>query len=97
MDDLIIIGNIFTLMTKLLACLQSHFPIKDLESLNYFLVIKASQSKGGLLIIQQKYIVDLLNKVGMIKYKPMPTLISNPKEVVTPAKLPAFSDPSLFR
>lgn len=96
-DDLIITSRNTTLISKLIAHLQSHFLVKDLGPLNYFLGIEVSYSKGGLLLMQHKYIVDLLHRGGTSTCKPMPTPISKPKQGTTPAKLAPFPDPSLFR
>lgn len=60
--------------------------MKDLRSLNYFLGIEVLGSKHGISISQQKYIVNLLNKVDMLACKLSDTLAAEN------IKLGTFSD-----
>ena len=41
--------------------------------LHYFLGLEVHQAKDGVFISQRKYVRDLLNKFGMINYKPIVT------------------------
>jgi hypothetical protein len=49
--------------------LSREFKMKDLEPLKYFLGIKVFRSRHGILLSQHKYIIDLLNEVGMLACK----------------------------
>ena len=56
--------------TKGIDCLKKHlqkqFHTKDLEFLKYFLRIEVATSKNGILLLQRKYVLDLLSEVGML-------------------------------
>lgn len=65
-NDLIIVGNNNHVISQLKSTLQSLFPIKDLDHLNYFLGIKMAVSSKGLFLNQRKYIIHLLKDVDMM-------------------------------
>ena len=47
--------------------LQKQFQIKDFGSLKYFLGIEVARSKKGILLLQRKYVLDLLSEAGMLR------------------------------
>ncbi|CAH9079866.1 unnamed protein product [Cuscuta europaea] len=59
-DDIIITGNSPSLVSSFIACIASHFALKDLGDLHYFLGIQAVRTSTGLFLSQQKYVSDLL-------------------------------------
>ena len=61
-DDVIKIRNDNKEATKLEGHVTKHFEVKKLGTLKYFLGIAIAQSSKGLLMTQQKYILDLLRK-----------------------------------
>ncbi|XP_019183944.1 PREDICTED: uncharacterized protein LOC109178848 [Ipomoea nil] len=69
-------------ISNLKRFLTSEFKIKDLRFLKYFLGMEVARSKEGIVISQRKYILDLLNEIGMLgsklAYTPMdPNLKTN--------------------
>lgn len=55
--------------------LIKEFEIKELDKLKYFLSIEVAHSKQGIFISQQKYILDLLTKTGMLGSRTIDTPI----------------------
>ena len=51
--------------------------MKELGELKHFLILEVDRTKESLFLCQQKYANDLLQKFGMLEYKP----ISMPMEV----------------
>ena len=49
--------------------LSKEFEIKDLGALKYFLGIEVARSMHGIFISQRKYVLDLLQEVGMLGCK----------------------------
>lgn len=96
-DDIILTGSCSKELSDLTSLLHSHFALKDLGDLNYFLGIHVThQSHGKLLLTQTKYIGDLLQKVDMLGAKSLPTpMASNTKLLTSGSDL--FSDPQLYR
>ena len=45
--------------------------MKELGELKHFLGLEVERTKKGLFLDQQKYAKDLLQRYGMIDYKPM--------------------------
>ena len=64
-DDIFLIGNDPAEMKKLKRQLAKEFEIKDLGKLKYFLGIEVAHSNEGIVILQHKYILDLLKEIGM--------------------------------
>ncbi|XP_028088127.1 uncharacterized protein LOC114288733 [Camellia sinensis] len=65
-DDIVATGNDEEKMSKIKAQLSREFEIKDLGPLRYFLGIEIARSNMGIFISQRKYILDLLEEVGML-------------------------------
>jgi hypothetical protein len=61
-EDLIIVSSSPSAMSHLLRQLDSAFAIKDLGPLHYFLGIEVFSSHRGLILSQQRYITEILQK-----------------------------------
>jgi hypothetical protein len=59
-DDIVLVGSSVTAIECLVQTLAQTFPIKDLGRLDYFLGIEASYTSQGMVLSQQKYVLDLL-------------------------------------
>jgi histone deacetylase 1/2 len=64
-DDIIVASSSTTATEALLKDLQAEFALKDLGELHYFLGIEVKKARNGILLTQQKYTSDLLQRVGM--------------------------------
>lgn len=73
-------------MAHLKLLFSKEFEIKDLGYLRYFLKIEVVRPKEKILILQQKYVLELLSETGMIRYK----LVKTPMD--SNAKLEAQND-----
>lgn len=76
-DDIIITGMDITIIKELQGSLHQSFHMKDLGPLTYFVGLEVHQSEKGLLLDQHKYIVDLIDMVGLLNS----TLVDTPLEV----------------
>ena len=65
-DDIVIIGNDQGGIHRLKQHLLSHFQIKDLGKLKYFLGIEIAQSKSSVVMNQKKYALEILEETGML-------------------------------
>lgn len=74
-DDLIITGSDSLLISRVISYLQSHFALKDLGALSYFLGIEVASCAEDLFLSQHKYTVDLLWHHHMADAKPLSTTI----------------------
>jgi hypothetical protein len=95
-NDIIITCSHSATIDDLLLSLKRDFIVKDLGSLNYFLGIEVLPNAVGILLSQQRYILDLLNHTKMTDAKPVST------PMASSTKLSAFDgepflDHTLFR
>lgn len=59
-DDIVVTIANYCEINNLKGFLGKEFEIKELEILRYFLGIEVAKSKDGLLLSQNKYVLDLL-------------------------------------
>ncbi|XP_058745985.1 uncharacterized mitochondrial protein AtMg00810-like [Vicia villosa] len=72
-DDIVLTGDDTVEMTRVKEKLAVDFEIKDLGSMRYFLGMEVARSKNGIVVSQQKYILDLLKETGMSGCRPADT------------------------
>ncbi|GAU20493.1 hypothetical protein TSUD_130510 [Trifolium subterraneum] len=72
-DDIILVGNDLNEIDRIKGILDTHFKIKDLGILKYFLGLEVAQSRERITISQRKYCLDLLHDSGLLGSKPAPT------------------------
>jgi hypothetical protein len=75
-DDIIVASSSQDATMCLLRNLEKDFASKDLGDLHYFLGIEVTKVKDGILLTQQKYATELLQRVGMISCKSVSTPLS---------------------
>ncbi|XP_019191054.1 PREDICTED: uncharacterized protein LOC109185568 [Ipomoea nil] len=94
-DDIIMMGNDSVLISQLLQRLSTTFKIRDLGAPSFFLGIETLEVQSGLLLSQQRYMKDILNRAGMMDCKPLatPVAVTQP---VTPSDEP-FDNPTQYR
>jgi histone deacetylase 1/2 len=76
-DEIIVTSSSDHAIAVLLKDLNVDFAIKDLGSLHYFLGIQVKKVPDGLILTQEKYASDLLQKVVMLSCKGAPTPLSS--------------------
>ena len=67
-DDIVVTGNDHQGITQLKAYLSSHFHMKDIGLLMYFLGSKIVRSSKGLSLSQKKYLTDFLEETAALEY-----------------------------
>uniref|UniRef100_A0A2N9H011 Reverse transcriptase Ty1/copia-type domain-containing protein n=1 Tax=Fagus sylvatica TaxID=28930 RepID=A0A2N9H011_FAGSY len=72
-DDIIITSSQPLAIDDLLLSLTHDFAIKDLGPLNFFLGVEVLSTPHGILLSQQRYIMDLLIRTKMNEAKPITT------------------------
>jgi transposase InsO family protein len=95
-DDIIITCSKASAITELLTLLQSEFAIKDLGGLNFFLGIEVVHSFSGVLLTQQRYILDLLKRTNMATAKPVCSPMA-PSTHLSLFEGEHFTDDTLYR
>lgn len=72
-DDIIVTGPCTTTLESFIKSFSNRFSLKDLGTLSYFLGVEVVPTSSGLFLNQSKYIMDLLEKMGMMDAKSVPT------------------------
>lgn len=72
-DDIVVVSNIITQVTKIKGYLHELFKINDLGKLKEFLGLEIGRSKQGLHLCQKKFNLDLLVEIGFLECKPIVT------------------------
>ena len=75
-DDLIITSSDPSFVDTIIRQLNSTFSTKDLGPLSYFCGVVVLATFSGLLLSQQKYVIDLLSKHNMLGSKLFSTLLA---------------------
>ena len=76
LDDIVITVSDSKDILSLKSFLHSQFHTKNLGMLKYFLGVEILRSKQGILLSQQKYVLDLLSETGKLSVKPCSTPIT---------------------
>ena len=72
-EDIVITDSDQDGIQKLKQYIFTHFQTKDLGKLKYFLGIEIAQSSSGVVLSQRKYILDILEEIGMLDCKSVDT------------------------
>nr|XP_020193427.1 uncharacterized mitochondrial protein AtMg00810-like [Aegilops tauschii subsp. strangulata] len=95
-DDIILTASASELLQRLMACLRDEFALKDLGPLHYFLGIEVVRRADGFFLHQQKYAHELLERAGMLNYKPSAIPVETKAKVSALEGSPA-SDATFYR
>jgi hypothetical protein len=80
-DDIIVASSSQHATKHLLHQLSQEFTIKDLGDLHYFLGIEVHKVSNGIILTQDKYASDLLQKVGIRDCKPVNSPMSTSEKL----------------
>ena len=79
-DDLIYTGSSISLMNEFKKCMVHEFEMTDLGLMSYFLGLEVKQCNEQIFLSQEKYVKDLLERLGMKDCNPVKTpMITNQK------------------
>jgi hypothetical protein len=95
-DDILITSSLPQGPDSLLQSLRVDFAIKDLGPLHFFLGMEAISTFDGIILSQQRYILDLFHKSNMSEAKPVKTPMST-AHALTLLSGDTLIDPSPYR
>jgi hypothetical protein len=95
-DDIIITSSQPVAIDDLLRSLTHDFAVKDLGTLNFFLGLEVISNPHGILLSQQRYIMDLLFRTKMSEAKPINTPMASTTNLSAFEGEP-FPDHTLYR
>ncbi|KAI9195677.1 hypothetical protein LWI28_017144 [Acer negundo] len=94
-DDILITGNDPVSIAATKKFLHSHFHLKDLGNLKYFLGIEVSNSKNGIFISQRKYALEIIEDTRLLGAAPINTPMERGLKLSDKSDL--LKDPSQYR
>jgi hypothetical protein len=95
-DGILITCSNHTAILNLLAALHCDFAVKDLGSFNFFLGIEVLPYSRGVILSQQRYILDILKGNKMLEAKPVNSPMASSTHLST-FEGDLFDDPTLYR
>ncbi|XP_021765428.1 uncharacterized protein LOC110729945 [Chenopodium quinoa] len=95
-DDIILATSSHKLRAGIISQLQTKFPMTNLGHLSYFLGITVTHTPSYLLVSQEKYAREVLERAGLGPCKPAATPIDTKSKLSADAS-PPFRDPTLYR
>lgn len=69
-DDILIASDTEAAVSWFVTQLRSHFKLRDLGVLKYFLGLEIARSASGISICQHKYVLELLTDAGLLGCRP---------------------------
>ncbi|XP_017978303.1 PREDICTED: uncharacterized mitochondrial protein AtMg00810-like [Theobroma cacao] len=81
-DDIVVGSSSKQAADDVKLFLSSHFKLKDLGTVKYFLGLEIARSPEGISISQRKYTLDLLEEHGLLGAKPVSTPIDYNQKLV---------------
>ncbi|XP_057972658.1 uncharacterized mitochondrial protein AtMg00810-like [Malania oleifera] len=95
-DDILIARNDVNTMDSLNTYLNTHFKLKFLGPLKYFLGLKAARSSKGIHLCQRKYSLEIIEDCGLLDCKPANTPM-NHNLALKSSDGDELEDPSQYR
>jgi len=95
-DDVIITGTNPSEIIQLKQFLHDTFKIKDLGKLHYFLGLEILYGKGGVIMSQRKFVLDLLKEYGCLQYSSFSSPL-DPNVKLKAKEGTVLSDPTFYR
>jgi hypothetical protein len=95
-DDIVLTASSPALLRWIISALQQEFSMKDLGVLHHFIGMHVQPSGDGLLLSQKQYMVELLDRAGMLECKPCLTPVDTNPKVAAADGVPV-TDASDFR
>jgi hypothetical protein len=75
-DDIIVTSSNSVVVEALLKDLKNNFALKDLGDLHYFLGIQVKKERDNIVLSQEKYATELVERAGMKNCKLVATPLS---------------------
>nr|GEV58191.1 reverse transcriptase domain-containing protein [Tanacetum cinerariifolium] len=89
------IHQLDALLQRIIHFLHQEFAMTNLGSLNYFLGIFVTRDSSGMFLSQKKYVVEILERAGMVNCNPNRTPVDTKSKLGDTSDV--ISDPTLYR
>ncbi|CAI7734688.1 unnamed protein product [Closterium sp. NIES-53] len=91
-DDILLMSSSMVLLDEVKGLLSSCFHMKDLGEAKYYLGVQIERDESGILIHQERYIINMLESFGLSEANPMRTPLPTRFDVHAHAEEPLLRD-----
>jgi hypothetical protein len=95
-DDIVLTASSATLLQQTISILKREFAMKDLEPLHHFLGVFVQHQVDGFFLTQRQFAHDILERVDMVDYKLVSTLVDTHAKISIES-WPPIAGPTHFR
>jgi hypothetical protein len=94
-DDIVVTASSTSFLQRIIHGLRQEFSMTDMGALHHFLGVSVQRQSDSLLLSQRQYILDILDRVGMLSCKPCGTHVDTHSKLSADGA--AVTDPSSYR
>ncbi|CAI7733179.1 unnamed protein product, partial [Closterium sp. NIES-54] len=91
-DDILLMSSSMVLLDEVKGLLSSRFRMKDLGEAKYYLGVQIERDESGILIHQERYILNMLESFGLSEANPVRTPLPTGFDVHAHAEEPLLRD-----
>ncbi|CAI7843228.1 unnamed protein product [Closterium sp. NIES-53] len=91
-DDILLMSSSMVLLDEVKSLLSSRFRMKDLGEAKYYLGVQIERDESGILIHQERYILNMLESFGLSEANPVRTPLPTGFDVHVHAEEPLLRD-----
>ncbi|CAI7782009.1 unnamed protein product, partial [Closterium sp. NIES-54] len=91
-DDILLMSSSMVLLDEVKGLLSSRFSMKDLGEAKYYLGVQIERDESGILIHQERYILNMLESFGLSEANPVRTPLPTGFDVHAHAEEPLLRD-----
>ncbi|CAI7821239.1 unnamed protein product [Closterium sp. NIES-53] len=96
-DDILLMSSSMVLLNEVKGLLSSRFRMKDLGEAKYYLGVQIERDESGILIHQERYILNMLESFGLSEANPVRTPLPTGFDVHAHAEEPLLRDELLSK
>jgi hypothetical protein len=94
-DDIVLTASSTSFLQRIIHALRQEFSMTDMGALHHFLGVSVQRQSASLFLSQRQYILDILDRAGMLSCKPCSTPVDTNSKLS--ANGAAVTDPSSYR
>jgi hypothetical protein len=94
-DDIVLTASFTSFLQRIIHGLRQEFSMTDIGALHHFLGVSVQRQSDSLFLSQRQYILDILDRAGMLSCKPCSTPVDTHSKLSADGA--AVTDPSSYR
>ena len=94
-DDIVLTASSTSFLQRIIHALRQEFSMTDMGALHHFLGVSVQRQSDSLFLSQRQYILDILDRAGMLSCKPCSTPVDTHSKLSADGAV--VTDPSSYR